>query len=137
MDIMKKTFVPRYQRDNITSYLLVSEITGGSKNLTITLVEMEVGGTQHLHAHAPEQMYYILEGEGLMTIGAEQRVVKGGDCIFFPSFAQHGLVNIGETILRYLSAASPSFSADECQRLWPLPSMMEETQGTKREKVIE
>ncbi len=61
-----------------------------------------------------------------MTVDAEQRQVEAGDCIFFPSHSSHGLRNTGETVLRYLSAASPSFSDEECRRLWPLKSLAEE-----------
>lgn len=128
MNVVRKTSAPRYKRDNIVSYLLVSELTGNSKNLAITLVEMEPGGIQHVHSHDPEQMYYILEGSGVMTVDAEEEPVQAGDCIFFSSFAKHGLKNTGETVLRYLSAASPSFTPEQCQQLWPLASLDEETQ---------
>lgn len=126
MHIMRKTAAPRYKRDNIVSYLLVSELTGSARNLAITLVEMEPGGVQQVHSHKPEQMYYILEGSGIMTVNGEQRPVQAGDCVFYPSYAKHGLKNTGATVLRYLSAASPSFTREECQRLWPLASLDEE-----------
>jgi mannose-6-phosphate isomerase-like protein (cupin superfamily) len=87
---------------------------------------MKPGGIQHIHSHAPEQAYYILEGNGLMTVDSERQTVQAGDCIFFPAFAKHGLENTGKSILRYLSAASPSFTRDECRALWPLPSENEE-----------
>ena len=117
---------PRYKRDNITSYLLVSENTCDSKNLTITIVDMEPGGKQHVHSHEPEQMYYIMEGSGLMTVDDETRQVEAGDCIFFSSLSRHGLENNGGTVLRYLSAASPSFTAEDSKKLWPLKSLDEE-----------
>lgn len=123
MDILQKNTSPRYQRDDITSYLLVSAGTCNAKNLAITIVEMELGGFQHLHSHEPEQMYYILEGEGLMTVDGEEKPVQAGDCIFFPSFADHGLKNTGESVLRYLSAASPSFTKEQCEDWWPLPPL--------------
>jgi mannose-6-phosphate isomerase-like protein (cupin superfamily) len=125
MNILRKNTAPRYSRDHIVSYLLASERTCQAQRLTITLVEMESGGVQHVHAHAPEQMYYILEGAGLMTVNAEQRPVRAGDCVFFSAFDQHGLQNTGEIVLRYLSAASPSFTAEECQQFWPLASLAE------------
>ncbi len=128
MNILRRRHAPRYRRDQIVSYLLVSERTCASQRLTITLVEMEPGGVQQVHAHAPEQMYYILEGTGVMTVNAEQRPVSAGDCIFFSAYDQHGLRNTGATVLRYLSAASPSFSAEECAQLWPLPSLAEEVE---------
>jgi mannose-6-phosphate isomerase-like protein (cupin superfamily) len=129
MNILRKNSAPRYRRDHIVSYLLASAGTCQAQQLAITLVEMEPGGVQHVHAHAPEQMYYILEGSGLMTVNTEQRPVQAGDCIFFSAFDEHGLQNTGGTVLRYLSAASPSFTAEECQQLWPLPSLAEEQKG--------
>ncbi len=123
MKIMRQNTSPRYERDAITSYLLVSEKTCGAENLAITLVEMEPGGFQHLHSHEPEQMYYILEGQGLMSVAGEESPVQAGDCIFFPPFAEHGLKNTGEGVLRYLSAASPSFSVEQSDEWWPLDSL--------------
>ncbi len=129
MNLLQKDSAPRYARDNVVSYLLASALTCQAERLTITLVEMEPGGVQRIHSHAPEQMYYILEGTGLMTVNSEQRPVQAGDCIFFSAYDLHGLQNTGEARLRYLSAASPSFSAEECQQLWPLPSVAEERGG--------
>ncbi len=123
MNILRKDSSPRYQRDQITSYLLVSKKTCGSENLSITIVEMEPGGVQHIHSHEPEQMYYIIEGSGTMTVDGEQQPVSAGNTIFFDSFSEHGLENTGETTLRYLSAASPSFTQTQCDELWPLPSV--------------
>jgi len=125
MHILTKNGSPRYKRDDITSYLLVSKRSCDSENLAITLVEMEPGGAQHVHNHEPEQMYYILEGSGVMTVDDECRQVQAGDCIYFPSFAKHGLENTGGNVLRYLSAASPSFTEAICQEWWPLASLDE------------
>ena len=126
MNILRKNTAPRYQRDNIESFLLVSATTCDAENLSITIVEMEPGGFQHLDSHEPEQMYYILEGQGLMNVDGEERRVQAGDCIFFPSFVEHGLKNTGEGVLRYLSAASPSFTWEESKELWPLPPLASE-----------
>lgn len=90
MNVLTKTGAPRYKRDNITSYLLVSALTCDAENLAITLVEIEPGGVQHVHNHEPEQMYHILEGSGVMTVNGERRQVQAGDCIYFPSLAKHG-----------------------------------------------
>ena len=126
MKVIRKDGVPRYKRDNITSALLVSSLTTDAKNLTVTIVEMEPEGIQRIHSHEQEQMYYILEGKGEITVGNETREVQKDDCIFFQSKSPHGLKNTGNTILRYLSAASPSFTVQECQDLWPLPGIKEE-----------
>ncbi len=70
-------------------------------------------------------MYYIMEGSGLMTVDDEQQRVEAGECIFFSSFSRHGLENNGDTVLRYLSAASPSFKKQDSRKLWPLKSVDE------------
>ena len=123
MHITNKRNTRRYQRDDISSYLLVSEISTGSKHITTTLVEMEPGGRQHIHAHVTEQCYFILEGRGQMTVGEETREVKAGDSIFVPSSTKHGLLNTGDGVLRYLSAGSPPFGAQAEADLWPLPPL--------------
>jgi mannose-6-phosphate isomerase-like protein (cupin superfamily) len=133
MQIQKRATSPRYRRDGIESFLLVSAISGGGGKLAVTLVEMVPGGVQPPHAHDPEQMYYILEGTGMITVGSEREPVGSGDCIGFPSNTIHGLENTGATVLRYLSAASPSFTEQQCRQLWPLPSLEKEKSRTHKE----
>jgi mannose-6-phosphate isomerase-like protein (cupin superfamily) len=128
MKILTKNSAHRYQRDNIVSFLLISASTCQAKGLSITLVEMAPGGRQQLHAHPPEQMYYILEGSGVMRVDDEQAQVNPGDCVFIPSLARHGLENSGGVTLKYLSAASPSFTPAESDAWWPLPSLNEENE---------
>ena len=121
MKIWKKRMAPRYVRkEGITSYLLASARTCDAKHLTTTLVEINPGGRQRIHSHVPEQVYFILEGSGLMSVGDEKERVESGDCIFIPSRASHGLQNDGDLVLRYFSAASPSFDTEQLQKLWPL-----------------
>jgi mannose-6-phosphate isomerase-like protein (cupin superfamily) len=75
---------------------------------------------QHLHSHTNEQAYYILSGSGTMTVDEESKRIAAGDCIFIPSYAGHGLKNDSDVKLVYISAASPSFTQEECRILWPL-----------------
>jgi mannose-6-phosphate isomerase-like protein (cupin superfamily) len=123
MNVLRKESAPRYRRpEGITSFLLASPRTCTSKHLTTTLVELEVGGSQRIHSHAPEQVYFILAGSGEMTVGTETRQVGPGDCVFIPSGSPHGIVNRGSEPLRYFSAAAPAFTPEELATVWPLPS---------------
>ncbi len=106
MNITKKNSSPRYQSEGITLYLLVSEITTNSRYITTSLVEINPGGKQHIHSHENEQCCYILEGEGLMTVGRETQKVAAGDCIFIPSNEPHALNNNSPGVLEYFSADS-------------------------------
>ncbi len=127
MQILSKAKAPRYCRpEGIASYLLASPRTSQAKHLTTTLVQVEPDGEQRLHSHAPEQVYFILEGSGVMTVGADQQEVGAGDCIFIPSDTPHGIRNGGQSVLRYFSAAAPSFDTGDLLALWPLGSESEE-----------
>ncbi len=119
MKIVSKRTARTYSRDGINSYLLASEITTDSRQLTTTFVEMKPDGFQHLHSHEQEQCYFIIEGEGEMTVGEETAKVGPGDCVFIPSNEPHGLKNTGKRVLKYLSAASPSWGSEELMDLWP------------------
>jgi quercetin dioxygenase-like cupin family protein len=121
MKITDRQSSRRYKRDNITSYLLVSEEATGAKHITTSLVEMEPGGKQHIHSHETEQCYFILDGTGRMTVGDETREVLAGLSVFIPSNTPHGLQNTADGILRYLSAGSPPFGAESELEQWPLP----------------
>lgn len=121
--VITKHEAPRYERDGIISYLLVSECTTGSRTLTTSLVEMEPGGSQHVHSHPNEQTYTVIEGKGIMTVGDDVFEVSAGQSIFIPSNAPHGLRNTEGAVLRYLSAASPAFGSELEKQLWPLPPL--------------
>jgi mannose-6-phosphate isomerase-like protein (cupin superfamily) len=110
----------KYKRDNITSHLLVSEVSTGSKHITTTLVEMDIGGRQHIHSHETEQSYFIIEGTGLMQVGNDVCEVNKGDSIFIPSQEKHGLKNTGNGKLIYFSAGSPPFGREKEIELWPI-----------------
>jgi mannose-6-phosphate isomerase-like protein (cupin superfamily) len=119
MRVVRRENSPRYERDGITSYLLVAESTTDAKHITTTLVEMEPGGKQRVHSHENEQCYMILEGTGEMTVGDETRTVRAGDTVFIPSNASHGLVNTGKGVLTYVSAGSPVFGVHKEKEYWP------------------
>jgi mannose-6-phosphate isomerase-like protein (cupin superfamily) len=123
MPVLNRRHAPRYIRPaGIVSHLLASPRTSGARFLTTTLVELSPGGEQRVHSHDPEQVYFLLEGRGLMTLGDETVPVTAGDCVFIPSGTPHGLKNDGSTLLRYFSAAAPSFTAQELESFFPLPS---------------
>ena len=60
------------------------------------------------HAHrVQEQIYHVLDGEGLMEIAGERRVVRRHDVIFIPPGVEHAIYNTGLTDLVFLVITSP------------------------------
>jgi mannose-6-phosphate isomerase-like protein (cupin superfamily) len=60
------------------------------------------------HSHKlQEQVYHVLEGEGLMHIAGEDRVVRKHDFIFLPPGVEHSIANTGLVDLIFLVVTSP------------------------------
>lgn len=60
------------------------------------------------HKHAvQEQIYHVLEGEGLFEFGDESRVVRAHDVIFIPPGIEHAFTNSGLERLVFLVITSP------------------------------
>jgi mannose-6-phosphate isomerase-like protein (cupin superfamily) len=67
---------------------------------------------RHLHRRT-EEIYYILEGHGLMSVDDQTREVESGDAVLIPCQAVHTLRNTGETAMRLLLICGPAFSRDD------------------------
>lgn len=109
MYIKHKSEVVKKHHTGIVSHILLSKSDIDSSNLLLTWVEVEPGYSQQLHHHESEQAYIIIQGEGTMTVGSEDKVVSHGDVVYIPSNEMHGLKNTGKSLLVYISASTPSF----------------------------
>ena len=56
-------------------------------------------GALESHAHPTTEVYVILQGEGLMTVGSETQPVQAGDFVEIPANEAHHLVNEQEAPL--------------------------------------
>jgi mannose-6-phosphate isomerase-like protein (cupin superfamily) len=54
-----------------------------------------------------------------MKIEDETKEVTAGDAIFIPPNLKHGIKNIGNDVLEYLTANAPVFSEQYESVLWP------------------
>jgi mannose-6-phosphate isomerase-like protein (cupin superfamily) len=61
------------------------------------------------HHEALEEIYYILRGSGVMTIGDESREVGAGDAICIPKNNRHTLANTGSEEMKILLVCGPAF----------------------------
>lgn len=60
------------------------------------------------HKHAvQEQIYHVLEGEGMMIIDGKKTVVRRHDVIFIPPGLSHSIVNNGLTDLTFIVVTTP------------------------------
>jgi mannose-6-phosphate isomerase-like protein (cupin superfamily) len=59
------------------------------------------------------EIYYILSGQGGMTIDREKRKVKKNDAIYVYPGSEQRIKNVGDIDLRFLVICTPPFSEDK------------------------
>ena len=64
--------------------------------------------TPHRHREI-EEIYYVVSGRGLMTVGDETREVSAGDAIYVPRDHRHSLRNTGSEPIRLVLVCGPAF----------------------------
>ena len=99
---------PRRERDGLVSHLLLNAGDLPETRLTVTWVDVGPGSGQRAHSHAPEQVYVVVRGRGKMKVGDEERLVVEGDLIYVPPHTLHGIENLSDDVLAYVSAATPA-----------------------------
>lgn len=68
----------------------------------------EPGQVQSAHSHAgSDKVYYVLEGEACIQIGADERTVAPGTAALAPAGVPHGVRNPGPARLRVLVVMAP------------------------------
>ena len=72
---------------------------------------LEEGKELEAHVDPMEEIYFILSGEGEMTVGEETRHVGPGDAIWIPAGDVHRLQNTGEEVCFILVVASNAWLA--------------------------
>ena len=73
-----------------------------SDSLTIGIAIVHPGDALNPHHHAPSEFYYILQGEGVMTLNNAEKTVRQGDAIFIPGDVRHGIANRSEADVTFL-----------------------------------
>jgi mannose-6-phosphate isomerase-like protein (cupin superfamily) len=108
-----KDTAPKRPREKLTSICLLARGDVADDKLAVTWVDVAPGGRQIAHNHPEVQIYVIVAGRGRMLVGEEQKEVSAGELIYVPSGLMHGIENLGEDILSYVSAANPAFDYTE------------------------
>jgi mannose-6-phosphate isomerase-like protein (cupin superfamily) len=87
---------------------LVLPQTAGSRHLDYRISMYQPMAYVELHAHkVQEQIYHVLEGEGLMEIDGKKHVVRKHDVIYLPPGVAHAIQNSGLVDLIFLVVTSP------------------------------
>ena len=98
--------------------MLIGSQNSSAQAISIQISEILAGSEQPVHNHVPEQCYYIIRGTGLMIIEEESKEVHAGDAVHIPSDKKHGIQNLGNDVLEYVTANSPMFEEHYESNLW-------------------
>ena len=69
---------------------------------------LEANQTQSVHAHqGADKIYFVLEGHGRFSIGAEERDAQAGMLVVAPAGVPHGVTNVNVERLSLLVTIAP------------------------------
>jgi quercetin dioxygenase-like cupin family protein len=69
-----------------------------SDRVTLARFELKRGGVVPRHSHENEQVSYIVSGALRFKVGGEEVVVRGGEVIQIPSWVEHEVDILEDTI---------------------------------------
>jgi mannose-6-phosphate isomerase-like protein (cupin superfamily) len=93
---------------------LIDRTTSSIERCSLAEEVLPVGSKVGRHHHVEtEEVYYILQGNGRMTVGDEVREVEAGDAIFIPRMHTHTLENTGQTPMTLLLVCGPAYSYED------------------------
>jgi mannose-6-phosphate isomerase-like protein (cupin superfamily) len=78
----------------------MKDITDGGYLELANEFEVAVGGEVFPHTHPTHEFYFVMTGEGVMTIAGEERAVGPSDLIYIPPDQVHSLRPTGDTAIR-------------------------------------
>ncbi len=89
---------------------LIDRTTSAITQCSLAEEILPPGSTVTPHHHNElEEVYYILSGRGMMTVGDECREVGSGDAVYVPRNHRHTLENTGDEPIRLILVCGPAF----------------------------
>ncbi len=84
------------------------------RNMSLAEARLVPSQSTQAHRHQKtEEIYFILEGTGLMQIEDELQFVREGDAIAIPPGTLHRITNTGGDTLRFLCCCAPPYEHDD------------------------
>ena len=81
-------------------------------NYSIAQFTLEPGKKSKLHKISSSEIYYILEGSGMLKINEETCQLEKDDSVYVPPNSKQFIENIGSINLRFLCIVEPAWKAD-------------------------
>lgn len=86
-------------RGNVTWHTLFSSNITPTNSLSSGIARCTAkGGILKHHKHEQAEMYFIIQGKGIVFIDGKEFKVKKGDSVFIPGNAEHAIKNDDEEV---------------------------------------
>lgn len=103
---------PFTTKDGSTIRSLLDLSNAPVKQQSLAEASLLKGGATERHYHkVSEELYYLLEGRGVMEIDGEEREVGPGDAILIPAGAWHEIR--ATEAMRFLCCCAPPYAHDD------------------------
>jgi mannose-6-phosphate isomerase-like protein (cupin superfamily) len=115
MDIKNIDHVPAFiTKDGSEIRELLAYRNSAIRNQSLAEARLPPGASTTAHHHVQtEEIYYILQGEGVARIGDQTRAVGPGDAIAIPPGVVHQVRNSGQGILKFLCCCAPAYEHED------------------------
>jgi mannose-6-phosphate isomerase-like protein (cupin superfamily) len=98
----------------LRNHILMDAGELGSRNMSVTWLDVPGGVEQELHSHEEsEQVYIVVRGQGRMTVAGDTQEIAPGDLVLVPPATDHSIAHDGDGELCCVSVQSPAVSASE------------------------
>lgn len=95
--------------DSILREILHPDKTGVPINYSLAHAKVEVGQKTRPHKLKTSEVYYVIEGQGLMHIGQEAFEVGPDVTVYIPPDSVQYIENIGDSDLKFLCIVDPAW----------------------------
>ena len=114
MLVRRLSDAPVEEWHRLRSHVLMDAGELGSRNMSVTWLEVPAGAEQTLRSHEEaEQVYVVVRGAGSMSVAGDTQHVEEGDLILVPPATDHSIANDGEGELACVSVQSPPVAVAE------------------------
>lgn len=91
------------------SKMLVGPEKGASARLDFRISRYAPNAYVEEHSHkVQEQVYYVIEGEGMLTVDGEPHLMRPHDYVYLPPGVRHAIANTGTGGLVFFVVTTPA-----------------------------
>lgn len=106
---MEQTFLDYRNFVGSTPEKFFKATLASSPRLMLGLNCLEPGQEQKVHDHADQdKFYFVVEGEGIFTVGDQQNMSRAGMLVWAPASIPHGVKNTSTLRLVILMGIAPA-----------------------------